>query len=218
MSSSRIRCRWVRERGTWFWGLVAVTVPAVLLLWGGTQAAIARGQDVEWYAGFGQWLGALGSLLAAGAALWIATTDRRRADRQQGEDLAREAGLARVEIVPMEGEETETDRASTLISIRNLRRSRLFELKLERLVVAGKGEISTSIQKGSVVRNGRFNRLISDADDWVTTVLDTEESFIARVECTPDQVAFVAFRYTDETGRRWEVCNTSRIARSVHVP
>ncbi|WP_299562841.1 hypothetical protein [uncultured Mycolicibacterium sp.] len=46
-----------------------IVVVSVALLTGGSVAAHRLNQDVDWYAGAGQWLGALGSLLAAGMAL-----------------------------------------------------------------------------------------------------------------------------------------------------
>ena len=71
---------------TWFWA-VTLTVVAVLLLWLVSQVAVWSGQDVAWYAGFGQWLGALASLIVAGVALWIAVSERRQADRRHEAEL-----------------------------------------------------------------------------------------------------------------------------------
>ncbi|MBM4509284.1 hypothetical protein GS421_06865 [Rhodococcus hoagii] len=65
---------------------------------GRTQIALESGQDVAWYSGFGQWLGALGSMIAAGVALWIATSERQAAQEARDRDLAREAGLVTVRV------------------------------------------------------------------------------------------------------------------------
>ena len=90
---------WFRRRDVWFWGPTSVVLSVLVLLLGG-QISRWIGQDVNWYAGFGQWLGALGSIVAAVAALWIATTDRKRADLklaqekvERNDDRRREARL-----------------------------------------------------------------------------------------------------------------------------
>jgi hypothetical protein len=82
----------IRERGTLFWA-VAGALLSVGALFAGSQIAHDRGQSVDWYTGFGQWLGALGSFIAAGAALLIATRDRRDRDKERLEAHRAEATL-----------------------------------------------------------------------------------------------------------------------------
>ena len=56
-----------------FWS-VAIEIGSVGILFAGSQIAHNHRQSVEWYTGFGQWLGALSSFIAAGAALWISVS------------------------------------------------------------------------------------------------------------------------------------------------
>ncbi len=103
LPSPRIRVALVTHtRSVLFWAVVIAAV-SIGVLFAGSQIARDNGQSVDWYTGFGQWLGALGSFTAAGAALWISTSDRRhtmadrrRATIQQDADLKRQAGLVRV--------------------------------------------------------------------------------------------------------------------------
>src|SRR5271163_933725 len=83
-----VRLRAWRSRGVWFWAIAGIAT-SVFVLFVGSQIAHDRGQSVEWYTGFGQWLGGLGSLIAAGVALWIAVTERRHVERQREADLMR---------------------------------------------------------------------------------------------------------------------------------
>src|SRR5271156_1740308 len=86
---------WLRSQGVWFWA-IAVTATSVFVLWAGSQIAHDRGQSVEWYTGFGQWLGGLGSLTAAVVALWIATRDRRERARERRSEEKIHARLVRL--------------------------------------------------------------------------------------------------------------------------
>ncbi|KMV16487.1 hypothetical protein A5731_08175 [Mycolicibacterium conceptionense] len=126
------------HKSPWFW-LATVTAAAVSLLTAGTIAANRLNQIVDWYAGVGQRLGALGSLLAAITALWIATTDRRRADdlceaerRDRDADLLREAGLVRVrfEKIPRRQRISGGSSGETGIGIRNHLADRIFDIEL----------------------------------------------------------------------------------------
>jgi hypothetical protein len=87
--------RWIRTRGTLFWAVVATAV-FIGGLFAASQIAHDRHQSVDWYTGFGQWLGALGSFVAAGAALLIATRDRRERSRER---LATHEAEARLVVV-----------------------------------------------------------------------------------------------------------------------
>ncbi|NKZ99169.1 hypothetical protein GTA26_30050 [Rhodococcus hoagii] len=120
-------------RGPWIWVLYG-TLVAIVALWAGTQIALESGQDVAWYSGFGQWLGALGSMIAAGVALWIATSERQAAQEARDRDLAREAGLVTVRVfdemrVPGAGA---TDVAPGIV-VMNWRQSRLFNLHIREI-------------------------------------------------------------------------------------
>ena len=100
---ARIRA-WLRARSVWFWA-VPGTACSIFALWAGSQFARDRGQSVEWYTGFGQWLGAVGSLIAATVALWIATRDRKeREDELRSADRA-QATLVLVELGQPAGEQ-----------------------------------------------------------------------------------------------------------------
>jgi hypothetical protein len=70
------------KRSALFWA-ITITTALIAMLFVASQIAHDRGQNVEWYSGFGQWLGALGSLTAAAAALWIATRDRSERVRER---------------------------------------------------------------------------------------------------------------------------------------
>jgi hypothetical protein len=84
-----------RGRGVRFWAVI-ITAASVIVLFAGSQIAHDRRQTVEWYTGFGQWLGALASFIAAGVALWIAVSDRRNnlKDRRLDAESAAEAQAA----------------------------------------------------------------------------------------------------------------------------
>lgn len=68
--------RYAQSRSLLFWAL-SVTTAVVVVVFIGSQIARDRGQTVDWYTGFGQWLGAIASFAPAGSAVWIATSDRR---------------------------------------------------------------------------------------------------------------------------------------------
>lgn len=93
---SRIH-NWIRSHGTLFWA-VAITAILVVSLYAASQIAHDLGQSVDWYSGFGQWLGALGSFVAAGTALLIATRDRRERNRERVAADRAQARLVREEI------------------------------------------------------------------------------------------------------------------------
>ncbi|MFD4268175.1 hypothetical protein [Rhodococcus sp. NPDC058481] len=191
---------------------------------------------MDWYTGFGQWLGALGSLLAAGAALWIATTDRRRTDLQrkadqdaQDGDLAREAGLVRVAIFPPRAERSlkPSDEAPG-ISVRNWRRSPLFDLRLESIVVQGEtilapgiGYFKFPLKEASWGEFGveTLARKVIDSGDLLS-IFPEAATVEGRATHGPPELRkqkaeHVVLRYTDDTGRRWEVDSVSHIARRV---
>lgn len=69
-----------------FWVFLAVMGALVLL-----DVGIATNKDATWWAAWGQWAGAVGSVAAAGAAVWIAVQGWRRSDQQARELQEREA-------------------------------------------------------------------------------------------------------------------------------
>jgi membrane protein implicated in regulation of membrane protease activity len=94
---------WLRSRGVWFWAIKG-TACSLFLLWAGSQFTHDRGQSVEWYTGFGQWLGGLGSLIVATVALWIATRDRKEREQEQKSADNAQATLVLVELEQPEGQ------------------------------------------------------------------------------------------------------------------
>ncbi|WP_063001508.1 hypothetical protein [Nocardia mikamii] len=211
-----------RTRTVWLWTATGTSV-AVLLLWGGTQLAKANGQNVDWYTGFGQWLGALGSLIAAVVALWIATTDRQHTERaRQAErdevaaDRAREAGLVFVVAKKLMTDDSVTPvTLEAGVYVKNWRNSRIFDL-----------EISRFVQDGVVVDDLKFKRRIilypnpggvaEKLELLPVLSLQTDQTLSLFPKDLPDVPAeYVALRYTDETGRRWEVDTNGGPARKI---
>ena len=128
---------WLRSQGVWFWA-IAVTATSVFVLWAGSQIAHDRGQSVEWYTGFGQWLGGLGSLIAAGVALWIAVTERRHVERQREADLMRQAALVQITATKL-GKQQAVGPAfpAAGVMVRNRRTDRIFDIKVTQFVMRG---------------------------------------------------------------------------------
>lgn len=213
--------RWPRlyaprmRKSPWFW-LATVTVVAVSLLTAGTIAANRLNQSVEWYAGVGQWLGALGSLLAAITALWIATTDRRRADdlreaerRDREADLLREAGLVRVrfEEVPRRQRISGGSFGETGIGIRNQLADRIFDVELHSVTINGEDfrfDVDTiSVDTGAAVQGTLRHR-----------VIESHQELLLFAEVPPHTgETFVAVRYTDQCGRRWQVDTNGAVVK-----
>lgn len=203
------------RKSPWFW-LTALTVTSVALLTAGTIAANRLNQSVEWYAGVGQWLGALGSLLAAITALWIATTDRRRADtlreterRDRYADLLREAGLVRVrfEEVPRRQRISGTAFNEAGIGIRNRRAQPIFDIELHTVTINGEDfrfDIDTiSVDGGAAAQATLTQR-----------VVDSHQELLLFAEIPPHNgETFAAVRYTDQIGRRWQVDTSGAVAK-----
>lgn len=189
--------------GPRMWG--AATALAVLVLWAGTQLMIAFDRDPAWYTGFGQWLGALGSLIAAAVALGIATTDRRHAaklrDGERAErdaDLIREAGLVRVEI----RDNDHGGSATKAVVVKNWRLSRIFELEVfEAKAVGSEGNLEFERYQWFSMDNGK----VPVFPGYMHTIaFSSTESLwmVPRGGAVPE---FASLRYTDESGRRWQV-------------
>ena len=133
-----------RTRGVRFWA-ITITAVSVVVLFAGSQIAHDRGQTVDWYTGFGQWLGALGSFVAAGAALWISVSDRRynmaerqRAEDQQEADRERQAGLVRVTAEMLgQSQAVGPSIATPSIGIRNRRTDRIYDIEVTKYIHRG---------------------------------------------------------------------------------
>ncbi|WP_406635127.1 hypothetical protein [Amycolatopsis sp. WGS_07] len=68
-----------------FWAFLVIIGGLVLLVVG-----VANGKDATWWAAWGQWAGALGSVAAAGTAVWIAVIGWRKSDAQYREQAERD--------------------------------------------------------------------------------------------------------------------------------
>jgi hypothetical protein len=205
-----------------FWAVIFTAV-SIGVLFAGSQIARDSGQSVNWYTGFGQWLGALGSFTAAGAALWISMSDRRhtmaerqRTEIQQDADLKRQAGLVRA-TAEMLGQRQPVgpgiSRAS--IGIRNRRADRVFDIEVVKFIHHGEEmELTVERVNGFTVsplkqENYYFAHqlpgLALETDDWLVIYQQ------AALPNTPAD--FAAVRYTDSAGRRWEVDTEGTVTR-----
>ncbi|MGC5027443.1 hypothetical protein ACLQ3K_22065 [Tsukamurella sp. DT100] len=214
------------SRQTWVWaaGIVAVSVVGLVA---GSQIARWAGQDVDWYTGFGQWLGAIASILAAGAALWIATSDRRRADRlareRQDEDdekerirLERVAALVRVEhgtTVPQFGE-------AVFIQIINMRSETIVDVQITEYVIEGHNWATTEQWLSDHVR--RIPRTPDGAPRPLNSDIPANSAVIRHAAEVPESdPAFVPRKvpelvvvtYLDSAGLQWQVDSTGRAER-----
>jgi hypothetical protein len=202
---------WIRDRGVWFWALTGTSV-AILLLWGGTQTARALGQSVQWYTGFGQWLGALGSLIAAGVALWIAVTDRRHADQRRDADLAREAGLVRVTAEKLGmWQPVGPNIATAAIGVKNRRTDRIFDIEVVRFVMRGE---ETRPQIGDIT----LYPSPADRRMWASELphlaIAPDQLLAIFPSGLPDIPAdYAVVQYTDSAGRRWQVDTDASVKR-----
>jgi hypothetical protein len=193
-----------------------IVVVSVALLTCGSVAAHRLNQDVDWYAGAGQWLGALGSLLAAGMALWIATSDRQRADqqrtaeqRERDAELLREASLVRVcfEAIPRRQRMTGKTFHEAVIGITNRRIGHIFDIELKETTI---DEAPFRFQFKEVARDRGVPSEIALRD----LVIDPGQEVLLFSETPPHSGEYFAVvRYTDQLGRRWQVDTTGGVAK-----
>ena len=195
---------WLRSRGVWFWAITGTTT-SVAVLFVGSQLAHDRGQNVEWYTGFGRWLGGLGSLIAAAVALWIAVTDRRHAERQLEVGLVREAALVRVMAKVFTPRDIGGAPMPTAgIRVTNRRTGRIFEIEVMRFVMDAK-EVSP-LRLASIDLFPKPQGSYYTANELRHLSLDTEQSLYCSPNELPNVAAdYVAVAYTDSSGRRWKV-------------
>ncbi|WP_157935600.1 hypothetical protein [Mycobacteroides abscessus] len=203
----------IRTRGVWFWAAV-ITVGSVSLLWLGSQVAKWIGQDVQWYTGFGQWLGAIGSLIAAGVALWIAVTDRRQVDMQRDADLAREAGLVRVTAEKLAQRKVGGRVARAAVGIRNRRTSRIFEIRVAQFVIQGQ-DVPLELPMVNGFDLYPSERETSYTGTNIADLAVKPDQWLALFPLgDPDVLAdYVAVEYTDANGRRWKVDTNQTVIR-----
>lgn len=212
----------VRARGRRFWATVIV-ICSVVVMFVGSQIAHDRGQSVDWYTGFGQWLGALASFIAAGTALWISTTDRRNAvadqrriEKQQEDDLRRQAGLVKVTVEMLGKAQPVGPMIPTpSVGIRNRRIDRIFDIEVAKFVHHGEelelqldrihGYAFSPPRSKPSFAMGPVARLMLQSDEML--VLYQQGSLPG----TPAD--FAAVRYTDSDGRRWEVDSDGGVSR-----
>ncbi|OPX12980.1 hypothetical protein [Mycobacterium sp. AT1] len=214
----------LRSRGVRFWA-VTVTAASVIVLWAGSQIARAVGQDVNWYTGFGQWLGALASFIAAGAALWISMSDRRnniedrrRLEREQQADLERQAGLVRITAEMLGRSQAAGPSIRTpSVGIHNRRADPIFDIDILKFIHHGQElELKPAFINGFAISPPRPSQ-----KHWY------QEAQLRRIALAPDELLviyqqddlpgtpadYVAVQYTDRSGARWEVDTAGAVKR-----
>jgi len=194
------------------WTLLGVLVVAIL--WGATQLAMQFGQDVDWYAGFGQWLGALASVFAAGIALWIATSDRRDRMNEQRRELTLEASLVRVQIGRgwMPNPVNYPD-SRECITVTNWRRSELFDIEVRQLRTAGDQDIGTDKFSQVVVYSAEKPEILLREARQLRWVPIDPKAYFVLFPAAREELSYAAIRYTDSAGRRWQVDSNNAVIR-----
>lgn len=221
-SPPRLRER-LRARGVRFWS-VAIAIGSVGILFAGSQIAHNHSQSVEWYTGFGQWLGALGSFIAAGAALWISVTDRRnaladrkRAEAQQDADLQRQAALVTVAAKELARRQAVgASYKAAGVRIRNRRTDRIFDIEVVRYVHTGQDvELQPARINGFDVFPIETDRGFRHSSELAGLALQTDQTLaIYQPGYLPNTPAeYASVRYTDSAGRRWEVDTAGAVTR-----
>lgn len=216
--------QWIHNRGALFW---AITLPlgSITALFAASQVAHDRGQSVGWYTGFGQWLGALGSFTAAGVALWIALDGQRRDKRQRESDLRRQAGLVRVSVERVDQRQSGGGFSKcAAIAIKSYRSGRIFHINVTQFLHRGKpappvSQISDGCEIFPITTQWNpstewsINQLALKSDDMLVLYLRGELSNPVHFENKSKPDFFVAVRYTDEAGHRWEVDSGGGVRR-----
>lgn len=214
-----------------FWAVLGgIFAVSLSVLFVGSQVARDHGQSVDWYTGFGQWLGALASFLAAGVALWIAGSDRRRADvvraeehAQQEADLARQAGLVQV-TVEMFGvrQAVGPNLPAAGIGIRNRRADRVFDIEVVKLIHQGT-EVPFDLKTDVEFINGwatspareMHEKWFPQSGELIGIAVETDELLVIyQPQRLPNTAAdYAAIAYTDASGRRWQVDTKGVVTR-----
>lgn len=205
-------------------GALIIIAALTGVLFAASQIARNWGQDVDWYSGFGQWLGALASFVAAGAALWISTSDRRenmrdrqRLEGQQEADLARQAGLVQVTAGMLGQAQVAGPSIRTAsIAIRNRRLDRIFQIEVVKFIHHGEEmEMPTAKVRSFAISPKRPNDSLYFREHLPFVVIDTDELLVIYQQGDlPNTPAdYAAVRYTDSAGRRWEVDTDGVVTR-----
>lgn len=208
--------------------VLAITVAVVLVVYIGSQIAHDSGQSVEWYTGFGQWLGAIASFAAAATAVWIATADRRRADQiradernQENRDLARQAGLVSVTARTL-GQRQPLGPAPGVpsVAILNRRSEPIFAVEIVKLVLRGEEQalpLELDMTNGFVLypRPEKHKDRFPLAAEFEGITVEPDQLLgIHHPSGLPGGVAdYVAVAYTDRSGRRWQVDTCGEVTR-----
>ncbi|WP_063129931.1 hypothetical protein [Nocardia fusca] len=215
---------WSRRNRVWFWtGGVIVVVSAVIGV--GTRLTMDRTQNADWFAGIGQWVGGAGSVIAAVVALWIATSDRRRAEQVRAEehderaaDLAREAGLVKIESAELApAVQVMPGQSRAGFSVRNRRNVRLFDIEIVRVVYEGNEVTDMEFDDQYGLWDTVNERKESGFIDYMSTLVLKPDSVLTVYPKDWKAVPadYAAARYTDESGVRWEVDTNGGLARKV---
>ncbi len=171
-------------------------------------------------------LGALGSFVAAGAALWISVTDRRRTDdaraqehAQEASDLARQAGLVQVTAEMLGKRQPIGPMIPTpaIGGVKNRRTDRIFDIGgVAKFIHGGETlELEIASVNGFYVFPQRDGSSFHVAEQLRGLALETDDLLVLyQQDSLPNTPAdFAAVRYTDSAGRRWEVDTSGAVTR-----
>jgi hypothetical protein len=184
--------------------------------------------NVAWYTGFGQWLGAIASSAAAAAAVWIATSDRRRADQiraderdQENGDLARQAGLVTVTAENL-GQRQPVGPMPKVpsVSIKNRRSEPIFDIEIVKFVLRGEEQplpLRLEMTNGFVLYPylEKYKDRFPFADEFPGIAVEPDQ--LLGIHHPGDMrgglADYVAVAYTDRSGRRWQVDTRGDVTR-----
>ncbi|CAM3726495.1 hypothetical protein TSOC111612_11375 [Tsukamurella ocularis] len=212
------------SKRVWRWALFG-TVGAILVLTIATPIAARAGIKSDWYAGYGQWLGAIGALVAAAVALGIATTDRRiAAEQRDAENTERDATLKREAALVRVGWEQVTtmrtfggDRTEPMITVTNRRDVPIFDIEVVSFAQDGQ-EPDTRFEV-----TGYMPLPMPDDANFAHQqpipshlVVEPAESIAFSIGTASDSPALVAVTYTDQKGYRWRVDSRGEASQIVH--
>ncbi|MGZ9829497.1 hypothetical protein ACXYTP_21510 [Tsukamurella ocularis] len=212
------------NKQVWRWALFG-TIGAVLVLTIATPIAAHAGIKSDWYAGYGQWLGAIGALVAAAVALGIATTDRRiAAEQRDAENRERDATLKREAALVRVGWEQVTtmrtfggDRTEPMITVTNRRDVPIFDIEVVGFVQDGQEP-----DNGFEVTGYMPLPLPDDANFAHQQpipshlVVEPAESIAFAIGTVSDSPALVTVNYTDQKGHRWQVKSSGGASRIIY--
>ncbi len=207
----------------WISGVVIVVGFLGLCGWG-----IFVNKDATWWGALGQWVGGIGSIVAAVVALWIAREGWRRVERER-----REEEMIQAELVQYDGfnryDTVDSAYSNASITIHN--RSGSYVMDVELVAVQHRGEIrigdwylvgacyvnaaGESVTPELTSAPGKeFNEVFSRVSPeervrfYVTFRLPDARSEI------PEIGPIVTFSYMDARGRRWTRTDAERPTRT----